>query len=268
MKKWLILGMALTAGALAPPPTQALSTANVRWVFNQVQVTRGGRWVGAGNNTYVLSGAYVRTGYNSRAQINYADGTVMRLGSATIVRVREAVAKNVQVNRGTAYFKVSPQQQQMRVRTRTATATVLGTEFVVEVKPASGKKAIGPQSLGYGTSPEQYALGADDSITQITTLNGLVGVTDPNGGNMVQLPEGMTTIIGLNAPPQPPQQIDLQSFEKSQSDIGLDKDNDAINGSLDPSNPLTKTSIEQNSPGAQGNINTSPTTGNLELIIK
>jgi len=140
MKKLLVLGMALIAGALATPPTQALSTANVRWVFNQVQITRGGRWIGAINNTYVLSGAYVRTGYNSRAQLNYADGTVMRLGSATIVRVREAVAKNVQVNRGTAYFKVSPQQQQMRVRTRTAVATVLGTEFVVEVKPPAAKR--------------------------------------------------------------------------------------------------------------------------------
>jgi len=78
----------------------------------------------------------------------------------------------------------------------------------------------------------------------------------------------MTTLIGLNAPPQPPQQIDLQTFEKGQSDIGLDKDNDAMNGSLDPSNPLAKTTIEQNSPGEQGNLNTSPTTGNLELIIK
>lgn len=265
MKKVILLGAILLAGALATPPGEALSTANVRWVYNQVQITRGGRWVGAGNNTPVLSGAYVRTGYNSRAQINYADGSVMRLGSATIVRVREAVAKNVQVNRGKAYFKVAPQRQQMRVRTRTAVATVLGTEFVIEVKPAESHKALGPQSPALG-SADRLALG-EDAITQITTLDGLVGVSDANGGNMVQLPEGMTTFVGVSGPPQPPQEIDVQEFEKNQGDIGLDKDNDAINGSLDPSNPLARTNIDQNSPGRDGNLNTSPTTGNLELII-
>lgn len=268
MKKLAILGLAVITVGLASPPGMTLSTANVRWVFNQVQVTRGGRWVGAVNNTYVLSGAYVRTGYNSRAQINYADGTVMRLGGGTIVRVREAVAKTVQVNRGTAYFKVSPQQQQMRVRTRTAVATVLGTEFVVQVKEGKTKHALGNQGIGYGTSPEQLALGADDSITQITTLNGLVGVSDANGANMIQLPEGMTTMIGLNGPPQPPQEVDLQNFEQGQSDLGLDDDNDAMNGALDPSNPLARTNIEQNSPDGEGGLSTSPTTGSLELTIK
>jgi hypothetical protein len=56
------------------------------------------------------------------------------------------------------------------------------------------------------------AIGADNSITQITTLNGLVGVSDANGASMIQLPEGMTTAVGLNGPPQLPQDIDMSPY--------------------------------------------------------
>lgn len=265
LKKFMTIGIAaLTLGLTCMPDGWTASTARVAWVYNQVQVTRGGRWVGAGNGTVVASGAYVRTGNNSRAQVHYADGTVMRLGARSVARVREARAKQVQVHRGKAYFKVKPQQQQMKVRTRNSVATVLGTEFVVEIKELGSKQGqFGPR-LQVGD--QQLAQNLDNTLTQITTLEGTVGVSGPNGGPMIELTQGMTTFIGENFIPQPPQQIDLENFEESQKDLMLEED--VATGDLSPDNPAARTTIQQNTPGAQGTQDTSPTTGNLELIIK
>lgn len=270
IKKIMTLALAaVTIGLTCAPDGWSASTARVAWVYNQVQVTRGGRWVGAGNGTVVGSGAYVRTGNNSRAQVHYADGSVMRLGARSVARVREVRAKQVQVHRGKAYFQVKPQRQQMKVRTRNAVATVLGTEFVVEVKDMGTKQGLlgAPLILGQADSSEQFAQNTDNTITQITTLEGSVGVSGPNGGPMIQVTEGMTTFIGNNFQPQTPQQIDLKNFESSQSDLMLDEE-DIATGELSPDNPANRTTVQQNTPGAQGTQDTSPTTGNLELIIK
>ncbi|HEY9842343.1 MAG TPA: FecR family protein [Candidatus Obscuribacterales bacterium] len=268
MKKLLVLAISTLMLGLTSSPGITASSAKVAYVFNQVQVSRGGRWLSAANGTAVNSGAYVRTGSNSRAQIHYSDGSVMRLGSRSIARIREVGAKNVQLNRGRAYFKVAPQQQKMRVRTRTAVATVLGTEFVVEVKESGAQTGqLGPQAHQIGGAAPAQLADVDMTVTQITTLDGLVGVSDANGQNGIELPEGMTTFIGTGGAPRTPEEIDLENFEDSQSDLGLDDDNDVANGDLDPSNPLARNTINQNSPGEQGSLGTSPTTGNLELII-
>lgn len=271
MKKGLIWGLAaLTLGLTMAPESWSASSARVAWVYNQVQITRGGRWVSAGNGTAVASGGYVRTGTNSRAQIHYADGSVMRMGSRSVARIREVGSKNVQLHRGKAYFKVSPQQKKMKVRTRTAVATVLGTEFVVEVKEASAQQLgmLKAQRLSYGTA--QMAQNLDNTVTQITTLDGLVGVSDANNNNFIQLPEGTTTFIGAGAPPAPPENIDLENFEKGQGDLGLDNDSDLANSELDPNNPIARTNLQYNTPGNQGGLDTSTAqeTGALAITIK
>ena len=271
MKKQLTVAFAaLMMGLAAAPEVHSASSAKVAWVYNQVQVTRGGRWVSAGNGTAVGSGAYVRTGTNSRAQIHYADGSVMRLGSRSVARVRNVGGKNVQLHRGKAYFKVRPQQQKMKVRTRSAVATVLGTEFVVEVKSADDVQiGLLPQVLGFGTAPQQMAQGAlPDVITQITVFQGQVGVSDPNLQNMVNLTTGMMTLVGQGLPPAPPEPIDLNNFEREQNDLGLDNDNDIAQGGVDPSNPLYNNQVQLNSPGSQGNLGTPPQTGSLTVIIE
>lgn len=268
MKKLLI--MTLAAGVLAltaqVPESESASSARVAWVYNTVQVTRGGRWVKAGNGTAVASGAYVRTGSNSRAQVHYSDGTVMRLGSRSVARIRGVQQKNVNVHKGKAYFKVKPQQKKMRVKTRTSVATVLGTEFLVEVKEISTPQAQLKQGLSYGSV--QLAQGTDNLITQITTLEGLVGVGDANGNNLVEVGPGMTTFVGENLPPVQPQPADQQDLRNEGLLQDDQPDGDLSNDPLDPSNPQQQTNIQQNSPGNQGTLDTSPTTGELEVIIR
>lgn len=270
IQKYLMLGLAGTCLALSVMPMGwTASSARVAWVYNTVQITRGGRWVPAGNGTAVASGAYVRTGNNSRAQIHYADGSVMRLGSRSVARIRDARAKQVNLRQGKAYFKVKPQNQRMRVKTRNAVATVMGTEFVVEVKaPESIQQGqLQPYGLSYASTAPFQLVQADSWLTQITTLSGLVGVSGPDGGPMMELGPGMMTFVGDNQTPQPPQTIDPEQFQQDE-ELLQNNDGGFANMPLDPANPQQQTGIQQNSPGPQGQLDTTPTTGSLEVIIR
>lgn len=253
MKKLVFAGVTALALLLSTVPEgQTAAPAHMAWTRNVVQYARGGRWVNAYRGLALNSGAYVRTGSNSRAQIHYADGSVMRLGSRSIARIRYLGSKNVTVNRGKAYFKVNKQRQRMKVRTRTAVATVLGTEFVVEVNdtPQTCQQDCGDQ-------------------TRITTLEGNVGVSGAEGGPMIEVPAGMTTEVGEGdepSPPQPASQEDLNPEGLPQDD---GPDSDLANGPLDPSNPQQQNLIQNNGPGSQGPLeNNGALMGELEITIQ
>lgn len=249
MKKLLFAGAMAVAMVLSTVPEgQTAAPAHMAWTRNVVQYSRGGRWVNAYRGLPLRSGSYVRTGSSSRAQIHYADGTVMRLGSRSIARIRYVGRKSVNVKRGKAYFKVQKQRRRMKVRTRTAVATVLGTEFVVEVQE--------------GQQP-------NEENTRITTLEGNVGVTGPDGGNGIEVGAGMTTEVPQGQKPRNPAPAnpnDLNPEGLSSDDKG--PDGDLANQGLDPSNPQRQTLIQQNTPGPQGTLNNEPLTGELELVIQ
>ncbi|PIQ26066.1 hypothetical protein COW36_02325 [bacterium (Candidatus Blackallbacteria) CG17_big_fil_post_rev_8_21_14_2_50_48_46] len=279
-----ILPLSLTAVVLvlaSPHESQADSAARVAWTHNTVQINRGGHWISASRGMPLSSGTYIRTGGNSRAQIHYADGSVVRLGSRSIARIRAAAAKQVQLHKGKAYFKVQKQNQKMRVRTRTAVATVLGTEFMVSVEekpttqstflPMPDRSSMNTaQPLGFGTFP--VALALPDIITQITVFEGNVGVSGPDLQNMVNLGAGMMTLVGQGLPPAPPQPVDLNNL-RQQEPVAQDPPenngqtgNGFSNSPVSPDNPQQQVQINQNSPGQ--NINTTPATGELEVVIK
>lgn len=286
MKRILALGLAGICLVLAAPKeTQADSSARVAWTHNTVQVNRAGKWVSASRGTPLSSGTYVRTGANSRAQIHYADGSVVRLGSRSIARIRSAASKQVQLHKGKAYFKVQKQKQNMRVRTRTAVATVLGTEFMVSVEEKAPTQTSvlpwpdrtglsGEMALGYSSALFPIAQGAlPDVVTQITVFQGQVGVSDPNLQNMVNLTTGMMTLVGQGLPPAPPEPVDLNAVRQQENvtqegpaDNGNQNNNNFANSAVSPDNPQQQVQVNQNSPGQ--NLNTSPTTGELEVIIK
>lgn len=265
---------------------QTASTAQVRWVTNTVEATQGGRWTKAYANMALNSGAYVRTGGNSRAQIHYADGSIVRLGSRSVARIQAKAGKSVQVNQGKAYFKVQKQNQQMKVKTRTAVATVMGTEFLITVRKGDEKSAYQPmngtESLvwgddnrlmpKYGSAPMVLAQ-APDFVTDIVVLEGQVGVQGLNSDDQVLLGAGMMTSVGMDQPPQPPQNVDTNQVRNqdalAQEDKSSDNANQGDNFSqrkLTPDNPNQQVQVNQNSPDQ--NLNTSPTTGELEIIIK
>ena len=252
MKKLVFAGVTALAILLSTVPEgQTAAPAQMAWTRNVVQYSRGGRWVNAYRGLALNSGAYVRTGSNSRAQIHYADGSVMRLGSRSIARIRYVGSKNVTVSRGKAYFKVSKQRERMKVRTRTAVATVLGTEFVVEVNEPG--------------SDCQQDCGQE---TRITTLEGNVGVSGTENGPMVELPAGMTTKVGDGETPENPQPAGQEELNPEGLTQDEGPDSDLKRGPLDPSNPQQQNLIQNNAPGSQGPLENGPLTGELEITIQ
>ena len=252
MKKIFLTGLTALAMMLSTvPESHSASSAQMQWTRNVVQYARGGRWVNAYRGLPLNSWAYVRTGSNSRAQIRYADGSIMRLGSRSIARIRYVGSKNVTVRRGKAYFKVNKQRSRMKVRTRTAVATVLGTEFVVEVQENPGCTS-----------------GCEDT-TKLTTLEGNVGVSAPDGSGMVELGAGMTTEVNQGQKPKAPQSAgrgDLNPEGLSEDSEG--PDGDLAKQGLDPSNPQQQLLIQQNSPGPQSGLDTGAATGTLDVTIQ
>jgi hypothetical protein len=265
----LLLGLA--------PESEADGAARVVWTHNTVQVRQGSTWVSAARGMSLRGGAYVRTGGNSRAQIHYADGTIVRLGSRSIARIRDLKGKQVDLKKGKAYFKVQKQPQRMQIRTRTAVATVLGTEFLVSVEEKPRQTASLPEPLlswsSVATDGPVLAQGAlPDIVTQITVFEGTVGVSDLSLQNMVNLTTGMMTLIGAGLPPAPPAPVDLNAL-RQQENVTQEPSSPADNGSggfarspVSPDNPQQQVQVNQNSPGQ--NLNTSPTTGQLEVVIR
>lgn len=269
-----------------PSASWAAVSARIAWVQNTVQVRMGSSWVAARGGMSLASGSAVRTGANARAQINYLDGSVVRLGSRTTAVIRQAKsgAKNVKINKGKAWFKVQKRSKGMKVRTPSAVATVMGTEFVVNVEATAGN-------------------GPDLTKTDVTVLDGAVNVAS-EVGDAVNLTAGMATSVVLNQPPAPPVEVNVDQFkqqeelsqdDKMASNNGNNGSDNGNNGSTEGENEGSTTTASdstasevgrkvvnapvspenatqqvqtQSSPDQPETLSTSPTTGDLEIIIK
>lgn len=95
-------------------------------------------------NKRVKAGSFVRTGENSRAELTFTDGSVLRLGPSSLLHVKEAgfdtKAKKVEVSAqlvgGKAWAKVSKlvgSDAKFEVKSQNAVAGVRGTVFRVNV---------------------------------------------------------------------------------------------------------------------------------------
>lgn len=267
--------LALTGAMLALSAPQAVwsaPAASLAWTHKTVQVRSGNAWVGGYRSMPLNSGAYVRTGTDSRAQIQYTDGTVVRLGSRSVARVRYVKNKEVQIAQGKAWFKVAKQKQPMRVRTRTAVATVLGTEFVIDVKASSTQQGLIPSITDMASQPllnvgmELTQLPPSGPLT-IHVLEGLVnmgGNTNLRGGMMLELdPSGSILNQGSFNVEQFRQQ---EGLPNENEDPNQDQGDKLADEPVSPENPTQQIQVRQNSP--DGNLTTSPTTGELEVVIR
>jgi len=150
------LGLAVLASTalMSPEAESAASSAKITHVFGLVQARSGAAWNKANPNQALYPGMTLRTGGNSRTEIRYTDGSVVRLGSRTILRVRPA--KDLRLLRGKTWIKKHhDKSQKMRIRTPIAVATVIGTELFVSHNEAN--------------------------VSHVTTLTGIVEVANDKG---------------------------------------------------------------------------------------
>jgi ferric-dicitrate binding protein FerR (iron transport regulator) len=192
----LTLGLVMLAGSLAvTEPAQSISAAAViSGLHNKVQAKTALKpvWQFVGVQTPLGYGDSVRTGSASRAEITYSDGTQTRLGSNSLIKINAKPAEkrsNIRLLFGKLWLKVTKGKGLLRVETPTAVASVLGTELLVS---NSGK-----------------------NVSEVTTLDGLVEVTDKLGDKTLVKP-GMWVQIEPGKKMGEPTPFDWDALKKNE----------------------------------------------------
>lgn len=181
----LVLGSSVF---LAPQAESAGPSAKITHSFGVVQARAGAAWNKASANMALYPGMTLRTGANSRSELRYTDGSVVRLGSRTILRVR--ASKDLRLLRGKTWIKKQHNQKdRMRVRTPIAVASVIGTELFVSH--------------------------SDQNVSHVTTLNGVVEVTTDKGETKKVGP-GEWVEIEPDKPLEDPTKFDWNTLKKNE----------------------------------------------------
>ncbi len=185
-----VLSAALVAGSFAVTPVSygAGANATVTDVLGTVQVRTRVGWRGTFRNVKLFPGMSLRTGRNSRTQIRYDDGSVVRLGSNSLMRIRPS--RSVRLLRGKTWIKKTKNNQRFQVRTPMAQATVLGTELFV-------------------------AHSEERNASHVTTLTGLVEV-ESNKGEKVQVKPGQWVEIEPDKALEQPTPFDWNELKKKE----------------------------------------------------
>lgn len=192
-KRTLFAGLAglmvLSSPLLTEPGyTVPRASATVTNLLGSVQTRTRVGWRRTIRSQRLYPGMTVRTGRRSRLQIRYDDGSVVRLGSRSILRVRRA--RNLRLMRGKTWIKKKKNRRRpLRVRTPIAQATVIGTELFVSHN--------------------------DKNISHVTTLTGTVEVETDKGEKTLVKP-GMWVEIEPDKPLEEPTKFDWNSLKKNE----------------------------------------------------
>ncbi|MFN8577332.1 MAG: FecR family protein [Candidatus Sericytochromatia bacterium] len=96
-------------------------------------------WRPATENFTVRAGSTIRTGGASSAVIEYIDGTKVKIGSRSSVIVLDKLSREIKVNKGNIWYKVTKRSYGMKIHTPSAVASILGTEGGIKIEPSDQK---------------------------------------------------------------------------------------------------------------------------------
>lgn len=188
----LLLGALLTLAATARPVHAAsLKEAQFTRVINDVRVMPVERAPFPASVGHRITGKTgVSTGIQSRAELQFPDRTITRIGSNSVFKLDQA-ARTVNLEKGVILLQVPKQLGGAKVRTAAVTAAVTGTSMIVEFLP--------------------------DSFIKIIVLEGVVDVYFNNNPSVfVTLNAGDMLIMNPNATEFPlPVQVDLQLLKET-----------------------------------------------------
>jgi hypothetical protein len=131
----------------------------------------------AEKGTKIHDGEYVKTGAASRAELQFANKTVSRLGANTVFNY-SASANQVDLQAGTILFSKPKDGQQLNIKTEAVTAAIVGTTGFLQVSHHDGK-----------------------TTTLFGLIEGHANVT-PAGGSDPEIGPGQIIIITPGAPPE------------------------------------------------------------------
>jgi hypothetical protein len=254
--------------------------ALINGMKNKVEIKYGeSLWREASMNQLVRPGTSIRTGALSRAELIYPDGTITRVGSRTNFTVLDKSFRAVKVERGKLWFKVTKKSYGLKIYSPTAVAAITGTEGFAQVggnEPDDEKSSANPKNTRIASNDPNFSNKIAEGETNMTFSFGLeegsanVYKVDVNGepmgdptavgiGQLLTFTDGNFMLENLG-----PEVIHNQNNDVSEPDqvAGGNPSGEA----LGPDNVVTE-EIPNNPNGAQ-DLNTSPTTGDLEIIIK
>ena len=172
----LLLGLAiaffLTHSATA---STVIKEAEIYQIRNQVDINYSNRqnWNPAEVGDKIIPRDSVRTGANSRADILFNEGTLVRTGAGTTFRFPKG-KRRFELTSGAALIMIRPEQGQSTIQTPQAKVVSQGTALFVQHNPESNASLVGVLT----ESPA-----------------GLVKVTSPNGEVTIQLQAGQFVSI-------------------------------------------------------------------------
>jgi ferric-dicitrate binding protein FerR (iron transport regulator) len=104
---------------------------------NRVEISRGGAWSAAAAGQALNIGDQLRTGEDSRATVQLADGSVLQLDELTTIQIKppsEAGDKaTLNLPKGSAFFFSRGKSREVKIETPAANGAIRGTAFVLHV---------------------------------------------------------------------------------------------------------------------------------------
>ena len=120
-----------------------IKQAEIYKIRNQVEIGYGeSDWSEANLGDTILPQNLVRTGANSRADILFDEGTLVRTGAGTIFRFPPG-KRSFELNSGAALIMIRPEQGQSIINTPEAKIVSQGTALFVQHDPQSNSSLIG-----------------------------------------------------------------------------------------------------------------------------
>jgi len=143
---WPAILAAFFAAAIGAPASLAapLKSATVQEIKGEVILKKEGDKERSAAVKDVLAGKdVVRTGKKSRAELEFADQSIARLGSNTIFSFDpESRDREMNVQRGTALIHVPPGRSGARISCPAATAAILGDVLAMRVDDQGGTQIV------------------------------------------------------------------------------------------------------------------------------
>ncbi|MFN8578761.1 MAG: FecR family protein [Candidatus Sericytochromatia bacterium] len=274
----------LSSGSLSAISQTDLRLATITELKNNVELKYSSSdWRPGRLNQLLRPGTSIRTGSLSKVEIKYPDGTITRIGGRTSMTVLDKSIRAVKVDSGKIWFKVTKRSAGYRIYSPTAVAAITGTEGFVEYgdveKTSSKNNMFASNSQNYKISDSNsnqfsggLVEGSMDVYPSYDQNGDLTGNPQQvlegqfltfNGGQFQVLNLGTDQILNQNRDVNSSDDVANNNNNNNSNNNGPDN---VANQKLDRTNPSTEqvpSTINNN----QG-ITNSPTTGDLEIIIK
>jgi hypothetical protein len=296
------LGIALSIICLSSASFNAIGEGDMRLAVitelkNNVELKySNSEWRPGRLNQLLRPGTSVRTGSLSKVELKYPDGTITRVGGRTSLTVLDKSIRAVKVDSGKIWFKVTKRSAGYRIYSPTAVAAITGTEGFVEYgdteKTSSKSNMFASNSKDYKIS-DAGNIGFSGGLTEGSMdiyptydQNGeFLGNSQQvlagqfltfNGGQFQIMNVGSEQIFNQHRDISSPDDVannnennnnnNNNSNSNSNNNNSNNDNQNVANQRLDRTNPTTE-QVPSTLNNQQG-INTSPTTGDLEIIIK